>query len=199
MKSLKRYIKDNKSSLISLDEKLVINKKFKDINNIEDFLSSKKIVYIRLSNLTSTTTPKMIIDIKKIKHVNDYNIDDTEITMSYGDGLLYADEFNNQTFSLQKNNLSLLRYFHSHRGNNLVSSITLLINPSVNAKVKSMIKIIYDNGSNEDKCKDALIDFIKYVVEDDKDQNTIIDFIGEKINTGDVKNNYSYSRLMSEL
>ena len=188
-----------KSLMNYLFEKLVINKKFKDINNIEDFLSSEKLVYIRLSKISWKSSPKLIIDIKKIKHVNDYNIDDTEITISYGDGRLYADEFNNQTFSLQKNNLSLLRYFHSHRLNNWVSSITLLINPSVNDKVKSMIKIIYNNGSNEDKCKDALIDFIKYVVEDDKDQNTIIDFIGEKINTSDVKNNYSYSKLMSEL
>ena len=189
MKSLRNYI----------SEKLLINKDYKDINNIDDFLSSEKLVYIRFSKLTSTTFPKLIIDIKKVKHVNDYDINDTEITISYGDGILFADEFNNQTFSLQKNNLLLLRYFYSHRHNNWVSSITLLINPSVNDKVKSMIKIIYNNGNNEEDCKDALIDFIKYVVKDDKDQNTIIDFIGEKINTSDVKNNYSYSRLMSEL
>ena len=200
MKTLQQYIEEKLVIIPSqVNEKLVINKNYKDTNTIEDFLSSEKLVYIRLSKLHWSSSPKLIIDIKKIKHINDYNIDDTEITMSCGDGLLYADEFNNITFSIQKNNLSLLRYYHSVRRNNWVSSITLLINPSVNDKVKSMIKIIYNNGSNENKCKDALIDFIKYVVEDDKDQNTIIDFIGEKINTGDVKNNYSYSRLMSEL
>lgn len=210
MKSLPNYIKDIKSSLIPLsekliicpsqmNEKLVINKNYKDINNIENFLSSEKLVYIKFAKITSTTFPKVIIDIKKIKQVNDYNINDTEITMSYGDGILFADTFNNCTFSLQKNNLSLLSYNNGKRRNNLLSSITLLINPSVNDKVKSMITTIHNIGNYEKESKDALIDFIKYVVDDDNDQNTIIDFIGEKLNTNVIIDKYCYDRLMSEL
>ncbi len=189
MKSLKNYI----------SEKLLINKDYKDINNIDDFLSSEKLVYIKFSKLTSTTFPKLIIDIKKIKHVNDYDINDTEITISYGDGILFADEFNNCAFSLQKNNLSLLRYNNGKTRNNLLSSITLLINPSANDKVKSMITTIHNNGNYEKESKDALIDFIKYVVENDNDQNTIIDFIGEKINTNEILDKYCYERLMSNI
>lgn len=188
MKSLTNYI----------DEKLVINKNYKNVNSIEDFISSEKLVYIKLSKLTSTMFPRLIIDIKKIIHVNDYDINDTEITISYGDGIVYADTFYNYTFSLQKNNLSLLRYNHN-RHNKWLSSITLFINPSVNDKVKSMIKIIYNNVNNEVECKDALIDFIKYVVEDDNDQNTIIDFIGKKIINSDIRDKYQYDRLMSNI
>lgn len=189
MKSLKHYI----------DEKLIINKNYKNVNSIDDFLSSEKLVYIKISRLMNLMTPRLIIDIKKIKHVNDYDIDDTEITMSYGDGVIYADDFNDCTFSVQKNNLSLLRYIHPKNRNNWVSSITLLINQLANDKVKSMIEIIHNNANNELKCKDALIDFIKYVVEDNDEQNTIIDFIGEKINIGDIRDKHCYDKLMSEI
>ena len=122
MKSLNTYLKDNKSSLISLNEKLLVNKNFKSVNTNDEFYNEFGGILSKDSNigwwkrLTSKDMIPMklaIEDKNAVKKVNQFfGNDDFKYIRSVSKDFEEEQKLYYDIFSFIKNNKKDLNFFY---------------------------------------------------------------------------------------